>query len=295
MNTPSRRSVVVAIDGSEASDLALDWAVDEARRRNLPLHLVHARGVDDWWLMARAPVPRELIDIQDQLLEERVDRVRRQAPGVVVSSDSAVGHAAKTLIDLSHDAEVVAMGARGRGPAKQALLGSVSAQVSAHAQCPVVVVRGNPVAAPGQPRVVVGVDGSANCQDAVGYAFEQASSRSVGLTAVHAWAEELVDGLATLALSKEQHEAMVQERQAMVSEALAGWCSKYPDVDVREHILRAHPVEALLDEGRQADLLVVGSRGLGGFTSLLLGSVSRAVLARAACPVAVIRPAHHQE
>jgi nucleotide-binding universal stress UspA family protein len=295
MNTSSPHSVVAAVDGSAASDLALDWAVDEARRRNLPLHLVHARGVDDWWLMARAPVPPELIEMQDHLLEERVERVQRQAPGVRVSSDSSVGHAAKTLIDLSHDAEVVAMGARGRGPAKQALLGSVSAQVTAHAHCPVVVVRASSSNAPGQPRVVVGVDGSAYCQDAVGYAFEQASSRSVGLTAVHAWEEELVDGLAALAVSKQQHGAMVQERRAMLSEALAGWRSKYPDVDVREHILRAPPTEALLDHARQAELLVVGSRGLGGFSSLLLGSVSRAVLARATCPVAVIRRRAHEE
>jgi nucleotide-binding universal stress UspA family protein len=289
MNAVTRR-VVAGIDGSAASDLALDWAMDEANRRHLPLHLVHARGVDDWWLMARAPVPPEVVEMPDHLLQDRVARVRGLAPSVPVTSDSSLGYASETLISLSGNAEVVVLGARGHGPLTQVLLGSVSAQVSAHAHCPVVVIRRPSTPGPDRPRVVVGVDGSANCQDAVGYAFEQAASRALGLTAVHVWSEELVDGLAALAVSKQQHEAMVQERQAMLSEALVGWHSTYPDVDVREHILRAHPAEALVEESRQAELLVVGSRGLGGFSGLLMGSVSRAVLARASCPVGIVRP-----
>lgn len=293
MNAVTRR-VVAGIDGSAASDLALDWAMDEANRRHLPLHLVHARGVDDWWLMARAPVPPEVVEMPDHLLQDRVARVRGLAPSVPVTSDSSLGYASETLIALSRHAEVVVLGARGHGPVTQVLLGSVSAQVSAHAHCPVVVIRRPSTPGPHRPRVVVGVDGSANCQDAVGYAFEQAASRALGLTAVHAWSEELVDGLAALAVSQQQHEAMVQERQAMLSEALVGWHSKYPDVDVREHILRAHPAQALIEESRHAELLAVGSRGLGGFAGLLMGSVSRAVLARASCPVGIVRPCHKE-
>ena len=75
-----------------------------------------------------------------------------------------------------------------------------------------------------------------------------------------------------------------------MAESLAGWREKYPDVDVREHVIRALPAEALIGESEGADLLVVGSRGRGGFGGLLLGSVSHTVLQHAHCPVAVVRP-----
>lgn len=290
MNATSRLGVVVGIDGSPASDLALDWAIGEASCRRLPLHLVHARGLADWWLGARAPVPPEVVDLPDHLLEERVAHAERLAPDVEVTGLAAVGHAPETLLELSGDAVLVVLGAHDHSPNSSLWLGSVPAQVATHASCPVVVVRRGTPTSPSRPRVVVGVDGSASCADAIGYAFEHASARSLGLTAIYAWAEELVDGLALLAPPDRQQWAMAQERQAMVSEAMSGWHSKYPDVEVYEHILKADPVEALLDEADHAELLVVGSRGLGGFAGLLLGSVSRSVLKRAKCTVAVVRP-----
>jgi len=82
----------------------------------------------------------------------------------------------------------------------------------------------------------------------------------------------------------------VREAAAFVSEALAGLHERYPDLVVEPVLSRTHPVEALVRASRQARLLVLGSRGLGTFRSLLLGSVSREVVQRADCSVLVVRP-----
>ncbi len=289
MTTDLRNRVVVGIDGSDTSDLALDWAVDEARRRNLPLHLVHARDVDDWWRLARMPVPTELRDAPDPMLQERVERARgHPATPLRVTAESSVTHPSRALIERSEDAAVVVLGARGHGPAAQALVGSVSAQVSAHAHCPVVIVR-QPITTHILSRVVVGVDGSDCSKSAVAYAFEQAASREVGLTAVHALTEPPGDELVSRRIALHQRRATMRERRTRIFGVLADLGDRYPQVDVRDCIRLDAPAKALIDESDRAELLVVGSRGLGGFAGLLLGSVSRAVLARSACPVAVVR------
>ncbi len=291
--TDRTHRIVVGVDGSAASDHALDWALAEAVRGHRPVHLVHARAVNDWWLMAGAPVPQELLDTPDQILAEARERAERTAPDADLTAESPLGHATEVLVEQSATAELVVVGARGRGPARQLVLGSVSAQLARHAACPVVVVRG-PVerdAAEGAPeRVVVGVDGSPTAEDAIGFAFAHAATHGLGVTAVHAWEEVLVDGLPALPGSPEQEEEKQQRLHELVAEAVAPWRAKYPDVDVRERVLRGDPTQALLDDAEHTALLVVGSRGLGGFRGLLLGSVSRAVLGQADCPVAIVRP-----
>ena len=82
------------------------------------------------------------------------------------------------------------------------------------------------------------------------------------------------------------------ERREALSEQLAGWREKYPDVPVTEVVERSHPVEALVRASRTADLVVVGCRGRGGFGGMLLGSVSQGLIRHADCPVAVVH-AHH--
>ena len=170
-------------------------------------------------------------------------------------------------------------------------MGSVSVQVAAHAHCPVVVVHALPTPAPEAAPVVVGVDGSDSSTDAIAYAYEQASSRGVGLTVVHAWWlgwPDYVEITSASAVWAIDWRAVAQEEEAVVAESLAGWQEKYPDVTVRRHSVRQLPVEALVDESRKACLVVVGTRGRGGFAGLLLGSVSQGVMHRAHCPVAIV-------
>lgn len=282
--------IVVGIDASPSSDAALDWAVDEARRRRLPLHLVHARGLDNWWYAAGAVAPAEVSShLPDELLHERVDRVRAQAPEVQVTSEAHSDNAAPVLVALSERADTVVLGARGHGTLRGVLLGSVSLQVVAHAHCPVVVVRAEHAPEREQPHVVVAVDGSSISGAAVEYAFAQAAERGTDLVAVHAWWADLAGHPRRLESSEDQQAAFVEEQRRMVAESVAGWTEKYPQVQVHHRVVRAHPVEALVTESAAAELLVVGSRGRGGFRGLLLGSVSLRTLQQAHCPVAVVR------
>ncbi len=283
-------AVVVGVDGSPTSALALDWAVDEASRRRLALHLVNA-----WFLRYAQASPMLVapLDIPDPeaLLRDAVARVATLAPGLRVSTEYADSPAAAALVVASATADSVVVGSRGHGTIGRAIVGSTSMQVATHAACPVVVVREVPRVLDAIPRVVVGVDGSAVSTEAVAYAFAQASMRGLGLTVVHAWHLDAVGGVVAAARSSEtEWQRLVQEEYALTSESLAGWCEKYPDVDVRNHVVRQHPVDALVSESRSAELVVVGSRGHGGFRGLLIGSVSQGVLHRVHCPVAVVRP-----
>ncbi|WP_189226392.1 universal stress protein, partial [Saccharothrix coeruleofusca] len=130
--------------------------------------------------------------------------------------------------------------------------------------------------------VVVGVDGSPVSEQAVAFAFEQASSRAAPLTALIAWTDLPTGGV--------DWARVEQERRRLLAERLAGWQEKYPDVRVTRVVVRDRPVRALLAAARGARLLVVGSRGAGGFQGMLLGSTSQALVSHAPCPLAVVRP-----
>lgn len=313
MPTPIPGAVVVGVDGSASSRAALDWALVQAARDRRPIHLVSALGVDyavgaallnspeRVQLLGEAspggPASGHLDDaeamgdqpLDDELLELSRDRAKALAPGVPVTAELVPGRPGETLVRCSETASLVVTGARGRGSWRAAMLGSVSLQVAMHAHCPVVVVREPARPETTSPRVVVGVDGSANSAPALQFAFEQAETGGVGLTVVHAWWLDYAQGTTRIVGYQEMQDQVVAERSRMLTETLAGWRDKYPEVHVREHLLRAHPVEALVDHSVGAQLVVVGSRGLGGFTGLVLGSVSHGVLHRALCPVAVVR------
>lgn len=297
MSTTHPGSIVVGIDGSPSSGHALDWAIEEAVRRHTPLHLVHAMGLDPFVTTAMAKSPEaggleegaQAHADSDAALDAAVARVTDLGPTLTVTTEVTPGDPAPHLIELSRDADTVVVGSRGRGGARSAALGSVSLDVSMHAHCPVATVHEAPRAHAVRPRVVVGVDGSVQSDRAVEYAFGQASSRGIDLLAVHTWWLEFLDGAMAVTVPSAQWERIEQEQRLLLSEALGGWRDKYPDVTVREQVRRAHPVEALVRESYDAELVVVGSRGRGGFTGLMLGSVSHGVLHRAKSPVVVVR------
>lgn len=207
------------------------------------------------------------------------------------------GTAAGTLIDHGRTARMVVVGSRGLGELTGGLVGSVSTAVVTHAACPVVVVRGLPAA--GEPPldgpVVVGVDGTATSAPAVAAAFEEASLRGAELVAVHAWTD--LD-LATVYEVDSPHPVLDRAdlqrgQELLLAESLAGWQEHYPDVVVTRVVVADRPVAHLLDLAESAQLVVVGSHGRGGFTSMLLGSTSRALVHANPCPLLVVRsPAH---
>jgi len=286
MSVPPR-AVVVGVDGSSGSDAALQWAVDEASRRRLPLHLVHATNID--YLVAAAMLnPADAPPVQDDLVESVRDKVLAGSPDLRVTAEASTGAAAHDLVQRSDGAECVVVGAEGH-TAVGGALGSVSLQVAMHARSPVVVVRGTEAGTTGGP-VVVGVDGSTLSHEALGYAFEQASLRRVPLRVVFAWWIEFVDGVVVTTPGSPQWGAVEERQRVLLGEALAGWAERYPDVRTDVQVVHDRPADAIAAASDGACLAVVGARGRGGFRGLLLGSVSHAVLHRAHCPVAVVRP-----
>ncbi|MET8158323.1 universal stress protein [Sphaerisporangium sp. NPDC005289] len=281
--------IVVGTDGSPSAVAALDWAADEAARKGVPLHIVSV--VENWpYGIARYPAPPDVGDSlvrgAARVLGEAEARARRRRPEIEVTVAVVEGVPATVLCEQAKDAAEVVVGSRGLGGFAGAVVGSVSAHVAGHAHGPVVVVRPDAEARDGG-EVVVGVDDSPECGPALVYAFEQASLRGAALRAVHAWR------LPVHAYAPEIAYDMDEIRRAqhqVVSDKLAELSGGYPGVTVIEDVPCAHPVDALAQASEKADLVVVGSHGRSGVGALLLGSVSRALLHHACCPVAVVRP-----
>ena len=289
-----RRPVVVGVDGSECSLQAVRWAAAEAARRHLPLRLVAAHAWPAGGLIGDPGLGVDyravLRDVVLGHLAAAAAAARQVASGLEVEQVEVTGFPESVLPAESARAEMVVLGDRGLGGFTGLLIGSVAVAVTAHAGRPVVVVRGPEpdLAAPLPEPVVVGVDGSPTSEAAVAFAFEEASLRRVPLVAVHVWQDRLVEAVMAPLLD---WDAIESDERQVLAERLAGWSSKYPDVQVRRLVARDRPARALVEESGRAQLVVVGSRGRGGLHGLLLGSVSQALLHHAHCPVAVVRPA----
>ena len=288
----TQRTVVAGVDGSECGLQAVRWAAAEALRRQLPLRLVAAHAWPSGGLVGDPGLGVDyravLRDVVLGHLATAAADARQVAPELDIEQVEVTGYPVPVLLGESAHAEIVVLGDRGLGGFTGLLIGSVAVEVTAHASCPVIVVRGSEPDRTG-PRpepVVVGVDGSPTSEAATAFAFEAASLRRVPLVAVHVWRDVLVD--ATMAPLLDWDVIDSDEREVL-AERLAGWTEKYPDVPVRRLVARDRPARALVEESGRAQLVVVGSRGRGGFHGLLLGSVSQALLHHAHCPVAVVR------
>lgn len=291
-----RGSVVVGVDGSEPAAAALDWAVRHAAAVNRPLTVVHACGLPGAMEDFEDIVANErgLTSVGRSIAREAVADARLADPTIGVESLVTMGHAEAVLVEASESADLVVVGARGRGTVASALLGSVSAALAREALCPVVVVREFeevPEETDTARPVVVGVDGTEVSTAAVEFGFRMASLRGAPLTLLHATWDLREQASSVLDLrSYAQKVNLSEEEERLVAETVAGLCEKYPDVPVTETYRRGDPVRQLVDASREAAIVVVGSRGRRLLTTTLLGSVSRGVTERAYCPVAVVRP-----
>lgn len=285
--------VVVGVDGSPSSFSAAEQAAEEADLHGLGLRIVSAVSLPPLQAGPGSKAYETVVDAvhekAESYLSEAESRARAVAPGIEVGSAVLAGDPLRVLAGLSRSASLVAVGSRGLGGLGGLLLGSVAVHLAAHADCPVMVVRGTPN--PSGP-VVVGVDGSPASRSAVEFAFTEASLAGVDLVAAHIWSEWSVPPRPpedeSLAYARKPG-ALRDEEEALLAEALSGLGEKYPDVRVERRALRGRTREELISASRNARLLVVGARGRGGFSGLLLGSVSQAVLHHAQCPVVVAR------
>jgi nucleotide-binding universal stress UspA family protein len=287
-------AVLVGYDGSPGAKGALDWALAEATRLRAPVHL---RYVFEWvsqvGVFAAVPPPGG-VDLRAEarsVVDDAVIAAAAAHPELHISGDVVDGSVAGVLCDASRHAQTVVLGHSGLGGFTGLLLGSVVVAVAAHAHCPVAVVRGHPAAETSLP-IWVGLDGSPGSEAAVGFAFDAAARRGVPLTAVHAWDAPPVPRRNTIPpLSYDPGLIEATERQ-LLDEVLAYWRDKYPHVTVTTKVVPGQAGKVLVEVSRSAQLVVVGSRGRGGFRGLLLGSVSQQLLHHAACPVVVVRETH---
>jgi nucleotide-binding universal stress UspA family protein len=295
----SGKPIVVGYDGSDGGEAALEWALGAAPGRGTSVRIVQAwrTFIEPWPAFGgyADPDPALLITAAEQTLAAALAGALRRAPQVPVDTKLVNGGAAAALIAESSQAEIIVVGSRGLGGFGELLLGSTAVELAAHAHCPVVVIRPETSeVAPGPQagRVIVGVDGSAPSFDALAFAFTEASLRDLGLTAIHAWHSPYshTRGEGAAPAGSVVDTIFQGPELGSLRDALATWRHKFPTVDVREAVIQDNPAAALVTASAGAELLVVGSRGRGGFASLLLGSVSHAVLHHAHCPVAVVRP-----
>jgi nucleotide-binding universal stress UspA family protein len=291
--------IVVGYDGSTTSCSALDFAIESARPRRARVEVIHAWepppprirfAGDDW-----GPQEPELRQSADHVLAEALDHAKDMGPDVDICGKLVAGNAAGSLLEAAEGAHILVVGSRGLSGFSGRLLGSTGLQVATHAACPVVVVRPSaaaPTPTPEVGRVVVGVDGSQLSEAVLAFAFEQAAERGVGLTALLAWDLSYLNVPGRVGpILADTFEAESEHATTVLAETLAGWQEQYPDVDITSRTIYGPARSSLIDASAGATLLVVGSRGRGGFLRLLLGSVSLAVLNSAHCPVAVIHQA----
>ena len=282
------KPVVVGVDGSEESLLAAEWGALEAKRHGLPLSIVSA--------LAPAPPtrphqvsPAMVADVlrgaSMRALGMALVRVEEVAPGLEVTTEPLSGPPALAVAGRGSGAAMLVVGARGAGGFAAMLLGSVSRYAASRASCPVIVVRQATMAV--HQEVAAGIRDPQDTCGALTFAFEEAAARHADLVVVHAW------HWFPSALGHADHEPAVQatmhpdqisaEASRILSATLDGWREKYPDVRVRQDVIRAHPARVLANYSARADLVVIGRHGNPG-----VGSVQNALLDHARGPVAVV-------
>ncbi|MFJ9709398.1 universal stress protein [Streptomyces sp. NPDC101234] len=291
MTTASDRlPIVVGIAPDPGLRTALTWAADEAARRRLPLRVVHAEGVPTRGYRGREVPPSweewnaALHKEGRQLLDEATAFVVARQPDVRTDTLLAEGDPVWVLREQSREATAVVLGSRHLSRTQEVFgSASVAIPVMAHARCPVVVVP-EPEHVPREPGYfVVGVDGSEHGAAAVDLAFEEAALHGARLRALYVWQPGPLRIF-------DEHEPQ-EEARRLLSEIVAGRQARYPEVELRHEVVVGHPVQVLADASADALGLVVGTRGRGGFTGMLLGSVSQGVLHHARCPILVVPPA----
>ncbi|WP_099184104.1 universal stress protein [Mycobacterium kansasii] len=291
----SHRGIVVGVDGSPGSHAAVRWAARDAELRNVPLTLAHVLPAAAGTRLVSSVTPgrtRSRIDAGEQLLDEALKIAEKSCERgpTQVYREMPSGPTVSTLPKLSEDAHLVVAGCRGVGSLRGRHLGSVSSGLIHNARCPVAVIHDDvPMAADSERApVLVGIDGSPESEVAIAIAFDAASRRKVDLVAVHAWkAPGVLDPI--VSLPGPGWPELRTHEDKIVAERLAGWGEQYPDVVVRRMIARNDAAPALVGTSKSAQLVVVGSRGSGGFAGMLFGSVSAAVVLLSHVPVIVAR------
>ena len=280
--------VVVGVDCSEHSRFALKWASDEAKHRDATLRILFAQisdpeNVPDWYEPGSADLsPGQAI------VDDAVGLVATRHPGLRVHPEIVEWPPSLVLTLASRSADLLVVGAHGKGGFKELVLGSVSDQCIQYAHCPVAVVHGDPDMLPlraVESRIVVGIDGSLGSTRALRWALDEAQIRSASVEAVYAWQ---YPPIGTFILGpRDGFQVFARE----IADAAREYADKWaPEVSFEVVDRSEAAVPALLEACERADVLVTGSRGHAHFSDALVGSVAHQCARHAKCVVIVARP-----
>lgn len=280
-------TIVVGVDGSEQSVAALRFAVGEAALRGAGVTAVYALEVPTVPWPGLTGLVGTALEEANHVLGRAIDRAFAGVLAEVPLEREVVEKSpAAALLEAAAGGDLLVVGSRGRGGFAGLLLGSVSLQCALHATCPVAIVRERPAAERGA--ILVGVDGSGASLEALRWGDEEARLREAPLVALHAWAPgfEVGPGLVPIPLPVATLKADIEAfLDATVVEALGEERAR----EVERRIVETPAAFGLVKASSPADLVVVGSRGRGGFAGLLLGSVGQQVAHHARCPVVIVR------
>ncbi len=288
--------VVVGVDGSDEAMCAADYGAWDAERRRVPLRLVYARRPAPLWGPSNVVIDEYSWerDWVRALLTRTKSDLADAHPDVRIEAVAASGGAAGVLVAESAGASLVVLGTRAAGGFRGHLSASVAVQVAAHAASPVIAVRGiagrrcDRSAIEGR-RVVVGVDGSLPSAAAIRFAVEQAVARDADVHAVLVWSLFDVHDEGPIVPADFDEGEEQEKSDRLLDEAMSGWRDRYPELRIsRRAVHDLDPVEVLVEESHHAGLVVVGSRGHGGFLGLMLGSTVDGLIRNSHTPVAVV-------
>lgn len=288
--------IAVGYDASKEAELALDWAISRAEHTGGSLTIVRAVQSDLALGALRAP-GGEAANLAAHTLElPGVKKAQERLGEQNVEVSTAVGNPAAALIEASHRSDLVVVGTRGHGAIVSGLIGSTSYAVAGHCSCPVVVVRTEkdadvaPLPGEGAP-IVVGVEDLETSRKLLDVAAAYADDYEAKVCLVRASYYVPVAAMTAEAAiaSTDLIETLDAADQKILDECAGYLADQFPQLEVETVHESGDPARVLLGAADDAGLLVVGSRGHGGFTGLLLGSVSHAVIHQAKSPVVVVR------
>ncbi|WUR85121.1 universal stress protein [Streptomyces phaeochromogenes] len=276
--TAMERTIVVGVDGSACSRVAVDWAVGEARVRGLPLRVAHVSSLSAEealaiWPYCREPAPDALVKA---LAEDH--------PALRIEGVDLTGETVPALLSAGRRADLVVLGMRGAGGFAGLAVGSVAHGVAALGNRPVVLVPDRPAVGGRSPRAVaVGIDARRPAAAALSFAFDAAERRGALLRVVHAWRlPSSAEQWMPFALPEEDRGAWEDQEVQQLSDVLRPLREKHPHVRVHEDVRLKSPSSALVQASARAELLVVGRTGPS------LGPTLHAVVDHTECPVAVV-------
>ena len=279
-------SIVVGVDTSQASMVALDWATTLAQQTRAPMHLIHGFSQDrPDWAFGMGADDDHFHRAGERVLNRARNRIQLRDRMIQVSTGLTGSYPAAAMVRASALASMVVVGSHGDSLLHISSLGETAHQIAGHASCPVTVVRTEPSTENQYKRILVGVDRSELSAKALGWAFDHAEYTGSDVLAIHAWQPRDAEDPG---LGSADWSSYADACRELIESKIAGHRAVHPGVKVMTEVFQGNPTRALVTESHASDVVVLGARGDGGFEGLHLGRVARDALGHATCPVVVM-------